>query len=128
MKRKNWYKRFLSSILLSLALLFYSSVKEGNILFNYMNNTFIIGFFLLLIAGSYFVIYSGYFTNFGKLMKKVFSRSDSSFDNSHWSYEEDEEDVLKKAKIKKEIFLYHPAVVGLILMIESIILLFFYYN
>lgn len=126
MKNKRNYYRLIFAILFSVIIFIISYLNEGSTYENYMNTSFLFGLFFIIFAGSYYVLYSGYFTNFGRIMKSLFTKEDPSIDTSHWSFDKDEEEMERNRKIKLEVFLYSPLFISVFLIAQSFILIYFF--
>lgn len=126
---RKWFIRLITVLGLSLVALLYAYLNDGDILLNYINASFMIGLFFLVISGSAYVINGGFFKVWSMGWKRLFRRNnDDDVDRTHWSYDngEDEEDVqlrqVLRKKAKNELFLTLPLVVGVALIAESLIL------
>ncbi len=135
METRKWLIRLLAVLSLSVVSLLYAYLKDGDILLDFLNATFMIGLFFLVISGSSYVINGGFFRVWSMGWKRLFSRNkNEDIDRTHWSYDnnndsdvdEDEEDVQLKRELRKkakhELFLKLPFIIGIALTAESLIL------
>lgn len=129
METRKWLIRLLAILILSLISFFYAYLKDGDILLDFSNATFMIGLFFLVISGSAYVITGGFFKVWSMGWKRLFRRNNGDdVDRTHWSYNdgEDEEDIQLKLELRKkakhELFLKLPFIVGVALTAESLIL------
>lgn len=123
-----WTIRLALSISISVITLLFSFSMDGTTLLNYINTSFLIGLFLLIISGSSFVINLGFFDTFAKVTKKIFKKDDEYTDKTHWSYNEnnkDEEDKHLRKNKKLEYLLYSPLFISFFLMAQSLLLVYF---
>lgn len=96
---------------------------------NYLNASFMVSLFFLAFAGIAYTVIYGFWDVFAKGAKFLFSRRDDEGDWSTLDYEEKfnnkSEGDLLRANAKKELFLFLPLTIGLLLLIISIIILLF---
>jgi len=114
------------SLALSLLSLLLSLFKEGQWLIHYINITFLIGLFFLIISGSSFVIHSGFFHTFFTVTKRLFNRVEDLTDEPVWKNvptDFDEQATPEKRK-KTELFIYLPFFISFVLIAQSVLLLF----
>ncbi|WP_068722652.1 DUF3899 domain-containing protein [Tepidibacillus decaturensis] len=128
MAKRKWFIRIILSITFSILSGMISIITEGKFLTNYINISFMIGLFLLMISGVAVVIFSGFFDLFAKGWKQLFFKSDPSVDRSHWRYEinangESKDDLLRK-NAKRELFIFIPLFISLFLIIQSYFFLY----
>lgn len=133
MKTRKWLIRLLAVLSLSLLSLLYAYIKDEDILLEFINASFMIGLFFLVISGSTYVIAGGFFKVWSMGWKRLFRRrNEDPIDRTHWSYDDDEyedendEEVQLRRELRKkaknELFLTLPLVIGVALIAESLIL------
>lgn len=116
-----------SAIGFSLVSLVYASLKNGDLMINYLNTSFMFGIFFLMISGIFFVTMGGFFKVFGMGWKRLFTRNDPYNDDSHWSNDEeddDKENLELRKKTKRELFINLPFFIGSFLVIQALIITF----
>lgn len=131
METRKWLIRLIAVLSLSVVSFLYAYLKDGDILLDFLNATFMIGLFFLVISGSAYVITGGFFKVWSMGWKRLFRRNNNDdVDRTHWSYdndevEDEEDDQLKRElrkKAKHELFLKLPFIIGIALTAESLIL------
>ncbi|OEG00090.1 hypothetical protein BHF71_06500 [Vulcanibacillus modesticaldus] len=131
MRHRIWTIRILISLGLSLLSLIIAFFLKDSLFLNYINTSFMIGLFFLVISGISYVIISGFFDVFVIGWKNLFFKKDPYVDKNHWSYDnnvstvDDEIKKLRK-KAKLELFIYLPLFIGFFLISQSFILLFLF--
>ncbi len=127
MKLRVWIIRFSLFLVITILSLLISLVLDNSYIINYINTTFIIGLFFLVFSGTSYIIIFGFFKVFASGFKIIFNRNDEYIDKSHWSYDKVDNQSEKidplRYKAKKELFIYLPLTVGLLLILQSIIIL-----
>ena len=94
---------------------------------NYMNTSFIIGLVFLMFAGAAYTIIGGFWDVFIKGSKIVFRRREADDDDTHWSFDKEEEEdevELMREGAKRELFIFLPLTAGLTLLVQAIAILF----
>lgn len=132
---RRWMIRILLSLFFSAVSLIISFFNGDTLLLHYINTTFMIGLFFLVISGISLVLFSGFFNVFVLGWKKLFFKEDPYEDRNHWHYEnkdpadqdpvESEKLILRK-KAKLELVFFLPLSVSIILLIQSFLFLYFY--
>lgn len=127
---RRWMIRIILSLFFSAVSFIVSFLNGDTLLLQYINTTFMIGLFFLVISGISLVLFSGFFNVFVLGWKKLFFREDPYEDRNHWHYEnkdpaESEKLILRK-KAKLELVFFLPLSVSIILLIQSFLLLYFY--
>ncbi|MCF6092963.1 DUF3899 domain-containing protein [Microaerobacter geothermalis] len=123
-----WVVRGATFLVILFATLLLSFLGENTYFINLLNTSFLIGLFLLSIAGAGWVILGDFFITFAKGWKILFSRDKES---EFWFDAEplnEDEKIKKKLKgeVKTEWFVYLPFISGLMLIGLSIFLLLFF--
>ena len=128
MKQRVWIIRLLLVLIMTAISLLVSLLLKNSYLVNYINTTFMLGLFFLVISGLSYTIIFGFWKVFSMGFKIIFNRGDESLDRSHWSYDksdsQDDSIDLIRDRAKKELFIYLPLTVGLVLLLQSLIILF----
>ncbi len=137
MKGRIWLIRISSIIILSL-LSYILSLKSANIMLSYINLTFMIGLFLLMLSALFYITLAGFFTTFVSGWKKIFvSNNKYNIENNNFNKKSDytheiakKEDMLNEINIlrdnaKKELLIYLPFTTSIALIIQSISLMYY---
>ncbi len=130
MTKRSWFTIIILSVLFSLVSLFISFFKQGEIITNYINISFIIGLLFLLIFSINLIIISGFFDLFFKGWKKLLFNEDSYTVSTHLNMNKednidkhDKENKLLRKKAKYQLFLFIPLIIGIILLFQSTLFL-----
>lgn len=129
MKTRKWLIRSVTVLSLSLMIFLYAYMQGSNILLSFIDASFMVGLFFLVISGSTYVIIGGFFKVSLTGWKALLSRNLNDIDRTHWSYDkdndkDDEYDLSKqelRRKAKRELFIILPFIVGAALIGESLI-------
>lgn len=129
MKTRKWLIRLITIFSSSLIAFLYAYLNGGDILLGYIDASFMIGLFFLVIGGGSYVINGGFFKVSMMGWKRLLRRNDDGYiDRTHWSYDNDvdDEDIEFKRELRKkaknELFFTLPVIVGVFLIAESLIL------
>lgn len=133
MRNRKWLITLSVITILNLFTLVYAYIEQGDFLINFVNASFMIGLFFLVISGSSYVIIGGFFKVSLMGWKRLLKRNnDDSIDRTHWSYENNEyedEDVNEddkhstsdlRKKAKNDLFITLPLIIGIVLIAESL--------
>ncbi|MGD9677560.1 MAG: DUF3899 domain-containing protein [Vulcanibacillus sp.] len=128
MRRRIWTIRFISIFTSTIISLLISFVLKSSYTINYINTTFIIGLIFIVFSSLSFVIIFGFFTVLLKGFKLFFYRENPSVDRTHWSYDinntpNNNHKNLLREKARKELFIYLPFIIGVVMILQSIIIL-----
>lgn len=127
MKNRVWSIRLIITLIALVIVLLIALLLKGQFIVNYINISFNAGLIFLMFAGITYTIIYGFWEVFGKGAKFLFSTKNDEKDRDHSRHEEkpdskNEAELLRESA-KKELFIFLPLTVGLILLTISIIIL-----
>lgn len=130
MRKRIWIIRLLMSTVMIITSAIISLFFSNSFIINFMNTSFLLALSFMVISGLSYVIINGFFNIFVLGWKRIFSKDDLTVDRSHWSYDKKDENnserELLRKNAKKELFIYIPLSIGIILFVISIIILSVY--
>lgn len=130
MRKRIWIIRLLMSTVMIITSAIISLFFSNSFIINFMNTSFLLALSFMVISGLSYVIINGFFNIFVLGWKRIFNKDDLTVDRSHWSYDKKDENnserELLRKNAKKELFIYIPLSIGIILFVISIIILSVY--
>lgn len=132
---RRWMIRVILSLFFSVVSLIIAFLNGDSLLLQYINTTFMIGLFFLVISGISLILFSGFFNVFALGWKNLFFKKDPYEDRNHWHYENKDpagkdpaemEKLILRKKAKLELTFFLPLSVSILLLLQSFLLLYLF--
>ncbi len=127
MAKRVWLIRLLVVLAFTAITALFALIPKETYAASYMNTSFIIGLIFLMVAAVAYTIIFGFWNVFAAGSKLMFRRRDEDEDDTHWSFDKPEvEETVEHLRegAKRELFIFIPLTVGLVLLAQAITILY----